>query len=120
VWVAGRIEALDHLLAPGYRDHDPPPGYGADVRAAHEFARAFVAGMRDTKLTILALIGTADQACAHYRLEWTHSGAFLGEPAAHGRRLRLRGCDLVRVADGRITDIHHVENVLGTLRQMSS
>ena len=120
VWVDGRIDALDDLLAPDYVDHDPPPGYAGDASAAREFARMFVAGMRDAKLTILALVATADEACAHYSLEWTHCGPFLGNSNADGRRLILRGSDLVRVADGRITDIYHAENVLGTLRQLSA
>jgi hypothetical protein len=119
VWVAGRIDALDDLLAADYCDHDPPPGYAGDLAAAREFARAFVAGMRDTELVILRLVATAEEACAHYRMEWTHRGAFLGNPAADGRRLTLRGSDLVRVVAGRITDIYHVENVLGTFRQLS-
>ena len=45
---------------------------------------------------------------------------WIDHPAADGHRLTLRGADLVRVIDGRITDIHHVENVLATLRQIGS
>src|SRR5262249_28040598 len=118
VWVEGRIESLDDLLAPDYRDHDPPPGYANDRDGARQLAEALVSAMRDPDLTILALIATADEAAAHWQLEWTQKGPFLGNPAADGHRLALRGADLARVTNGKITDIHHVENVLGTLRQI--
>jgi hypothetical protein len=119
VWVEGRVQALDDLLSPRYRDHDPPPGYGSDRDAARQFASAFLPTMRDTKLTILALIATDRDAAAHWQLEWTQHGPFLGDPAADERKLSLRGADLARVEAGKITDIYHVENILGTLRQIA-
>jgi ketosteroid isomerase-like protein len=102
VWVAGRVDALDELLAPDYVDHDPPPGFGAGRDEAARFAGTFVGGLREPRLEVLALVATADAAAAHWRLEWTQDG----------RRLAMRGCDLVRVRDGRIADIFHVERLL--------
>jgi predicted SnoaL-like aldol condensation-catalyzing enzyme len=99
VWVAGRVEALDELLSPDYRDHDAPPGYGADRESARRLAADFMAGVRSPQLEILALVATADAAAAHWRFEWT---------GADGRR-SLRGSDLIRVVDGRIAEIRHVE-----------
>jgi steroid delta-isomerase-like uncharacterized protein len=118
VWVDGQVDALDDLLAPDYHDHDPPPGHASDRTGARQFAQTFVSQMRDVQLTILALTATANHAAAHWRLEWTHSGPFLGNPAADGCRLTLRGADLASVSNGKITEIHHVENVLATLRQI--
>jgi SnoaL-like domain len=48
VWVEGRISALDELLAPNYRDHDPPPGYTSDRAGARKLAAALVSNMRET------------------------------------------------------------------------
>jgi SnoaL-like domain len=92
VWQGGRVDVLDELLAEDYTDHDPPPGFGSDRASARRLAALFTAGMRRPQLTILAI--------------------------ADGRRLCMRGSDLVRVSRGRITDIHHVENVLATLRML--
>jgi SnoaL-like polyketide cyclase len=119
VWAEGRVEALEDLLASNYCDHDPPPGYDGDRLAAQRFATALLSTMRDVQLTILALVATDRDAAAHWRLEWTQHGPFLGDPAADGRRITLRGADLARVDAGKITDIYHVENVLGSLRQIT-
>ena len=103
VWVAGRIEALDELLSPDYRDHDAPAGYGADRESARRLAADFMAGVRDPQLEVLALVATGDAAAAHWQFEWT---------APDGGRVRLRGSDLIRAAGGRIAEIHHVERRL--------
>jgi predicted SnoaL-like aldol condensation-catalyzing enzyme len=112
VWIAGRIEALDELLADDYRDHDPPPGHPPDRAGAIRFAAAFVAGLRAPRLTILTLVATADAAAAHWHLEWIQQGPLLGDPALAGRTLALRGADAITVVDGRISRIHHVERLL--------
>lgn len=116
VWVEGRLDVLDDLLAPNYCDHDPPPGYSTDRRAARRFAEAFVSGIGEPELTILALIAATSHASAHWQLEWTQHGPLLGDPTAAGRRLRLRGADLVRAVGGQIAEIYHVEKMLQTLR----
>lgn len=111
VWIAGRVEALDELLADGYRDHDPPPGHPPDREGARRFAAAFVAGLREPRLTILSLVTDGDTAAAHWRLEWIQDGPLLGDPAFDGLALRMRGADAITVAAGRIAEIHHVERL---------
>jgi ketosteroid isomerase-like protein len=111
VWIEGRMEALDELVAEDYRDHDPPRGFGSDRESAGRLVEAFRAGMTDASFTILAIVAAGDSAAAHWLLEWTQAGPLLGDPAADGRRLRLRGSDLIRVRDGRIAEIHHVEDM---------
>jgi SnoaL-like polyketide cyclase len=112
VWVAGRVDALDELLADDYRDHDPPPGHPADRAGARRFAADFVAGLHEPRLTILTLVATADAAAAHWRLEWTQHGPLLGDPAFAGRPLAMRGADTIAVVHGRIAEIHHVERLI--------
>jgi hypothetical protein len=80
---------------------------GCDRRGGH--ARAHPVGE-----------GQCERAAAQRRLDRLQAGPFLGDPAADGRRLSLRGADLIRVRDGRITDIHHVETLLATLRMAGS
>jgi ketosteroid isomerase-like protein len=103
VWVDGRVELLDELLAPGYVDHDPPPGFGGDRNDARRFAAAFIADRRDPRFEVLTLVATDDAVAAHWHLEWTRR--------ADGRRLTMRGSDLIRVRDGRIAEIFHVERL---------
>jgi ketosteroid isomerase-like protein len=103
VWVAGRVEALDELLALDYRDHDPPPGFGPGREDARRFAAAFTVELREPRFEILALVATRDTAAAHWHLEWTRR--------LDGRRLAMRGGDLIRVRDGRIAEIFHVERL---------
>jgi ketosteroid isomerase-like protein len=119
VWVEGNVAVLDELLAADYHDHDPPPGYGSDRESARRLAAAFVAGLRDPELEILALVADARTASAHWRLDWTQNGPLFGDPAADGKRLSLRGADLVEVRGGRIAAIYHVESLLALTRRLS-
>src|SRR5690348_3315702 len=84
VWVEGNVDALDELLAPDYRDHDPPPGYAADRIDARRLVEAVVPGMHEAEFTILGLVGDAEHAAAQWRLEWTQQGPWIGYPAADG------------------------------------
>jgi ketosteroid isomerase-like protein len=113
VWLEGRVDVLDELLAAEYRDHDPPPGFGADRESARRLVEAFRAGVTDASFAILAIVTAGDSAAAQWRLDWTQRGPFFGDPAADGRRMTLRGSDLIRVRDGRIAEIHHVEDLRG-------
>jgi predicted SnoaL-like aldol condensation-catalyzing enzyme len=118
VWEAGHVEALDDMLADGYVDHDPVPGFGHDKPAAKQAAAAVTSGMKSGKLEVIGLIVQGDEAAAHWTHDWTQAGPFMGGIPADGKELHLNGHDFFRVSDGRITDIWHCENILALLMQL--
>ena len=49
----------------------------------------------------------------------THTGEAFGF-AARGNPVDINGCDIMRVVDGKITEIYHVEELLKLTQQMSA
>ena len=124
-WLRAVIETGDdervcRIMAPDCVDHDPAPGQ-APGRAGHLAKLAYVRSVfSQRQLTIEHLIAEGPFVVDHWTFEGLHDGApFLGAPAT-GARVRFRGIDIVRIVDGRITDIWHVEDFLSALQQVTT
>jgi len=120
VWERGNADACDELLADDYVDHDPAPGFGTDRAAAKQLVAAVTGGMKDVAMDVEHVIIEGDMAAAHWRMQWTQVGDFMGMVPADGRRIALHGHDFYRVRGGRIVDIWHCEDFLGVLSQLGA
>lgn len=56
-----------------------------------------------------------------WRMEATHTGpiAFLGLQAS-GKRIAMSGMEIMRIADGKIAEIWHLEDVAGLIQQLGA
>ena len=80
-----------------------PPGFPQGIEGVRLFFSAFREGMPDVQVRIDEIVAEDDRAAVATRIEGTHTGALMGiEPT--GRRISVRGIDMVRVADGRIVE----------------
>ena len=118
VWGRGDVDACDDLLADDYVDRDPTPGFGTDKAAAKQLVAAVTGGMKDVVMNVDHIIVDGDMAAAHWRLQWTQVGDFMGMVPADGKRLDLRGHDFYRMRGGKIAEIWHCEDFLGVLSQL--
>ena len=118
VWAKGDPAPLDDVLADDYVDHNPFPGMSGDKAGAAEVVTSVMAGTRDVNMEIGHIIGEGDFVAAHWRMEWTQQGMFMGMVPADGKRLSLEGHDFIRIVDGRIADIWHVEDVMSVMGQL--
>jgi len=105
------------LLAPGYIDHNPPPGMRADREGLLQMLDIFARALPDAELTLEAIIVEGDLAADRWSLRGVlHEPFFgLGEP---GQGLSLRGMDFHRIADGQIQETWHIEDMPGLMRQL--
>lgn len=107
---------MDALVAPDAIDHD---GGGA---TALDSMRGLVAGLAagfaeyKHQIQIVEPIGD-DRVFVRWRMEGRHTGDMLGVPAS-GRSVWLHGHDLMRVHDGKIVEIWHIEQLLQLAGQM--
>jgi len=84
------------------------PALGIDVRGAgrlEAFFRELFAAVPDYKMTIENLV----EGDRHAVVQWTGTGTFTGEPfqglEPTGKRISLRGCDVIRFAsDGTLDE----------------
>jgi len=108
------------VFAPDLIDHNP----AGDAASAIDGMRALIAAVRDgftdTQHRILfqqELPG--GWVVLHWRMTATHTGDAFGFPAS-GNPVDINGCDIMRVVDGKITEIYHVEELLKLTQQMSA
>ena len=66
----------------------------------------------DVTFTTDVLVTDGDLVARRWTMRATHQGPFLGV-APTGRRVTMTGIDVLRVVDGRFTEIWHNEDVAG-------
>jgi len=98
-----------HGYPAGLQGHD-------GLRAFHE---ALWAAFPDVRLTVEDLVVESDRAAVRYRLQGTHSGAYLGV-APTGLRFDVEGLTLLRLTQGRVAEEWHSPTELAILRQLGA
>ena len=118
VWAKGDPGPLDALLADDYVDHNPMPGLGDDKAAAAETVKMIMSDARDVDMRIGHMIAEGDFVAAHWKMDWTQQGAFMGMVPADGMRLSIEGHDFVRLAENQIAEVWHVEDMMSVMGQL--
>lgn len=106
------------LLAPGFVDHDPAPGQGADGTSFVRATMAFFGTFPDGRMDVEAAIAAGNEVAIQARFDGTQSGAFLGIPATHKAVMGVARIDLWRVAGDRITEHWGMLDRFDLLRQL--
>ncbi len=118
VWNRNEPGALEALTAPGleYQLGGQPPrdrqALGALVAMTH-------AAFPDWRVQVLQLVAEGEAVAVRWAGEVTHAGDFRGI-AATGRRVRVSGINLYRVAGGRIVAEWEQMDSLGLLQQLGA
>ena len=119
IWNAGRLEAIEALIDPGFRRHHPRD-VDQDLRGL-DALRSWIAGVRaalpDLRVTIERLFAENDRVMARVRVEGTHRGDLAGIVAT-GRPLVLTATALCRFTEGRVHECWLIADEVGALRQM--
>ena len=119
LFASGDLATLDRFFAPDVVSHDMPPGFPQGIEGVRLFFSAFREGMPDVEVRIDEIVAEDDRAAVATRIEGTHTGTLMGiEPT--GRRISVRGIDMVRVEDGRIVEHHGLTDTVGLMRQLSA
>lgn len=114
-------DAFDDLLAEALTDditvHDP---HLADIRGHDRIARYYASfhdAFPDIEFTVDDLFAVDDRIAVRWTAEGTHEANFWGiEPT--GNEMHLSGIDIVRVADGRISEVWTVYDSATLLQQL--
>jgi predicted ester cyclase len=121
VFAAGKmnIAAIDRHLAADFVGHDLPPGLNGR-EGYKKLIGMFAASFSDTApIEAHEMIGNSDKIVVRWSSTAKHSGEFMGIPAT-GRRIRVKGIDIFRLAEGKIVDLWQEIDLLGIVRQISA
>jgi steroid delta-isomerase-like uncharacterized protein len=113
----GDLSAVDTYLAEDYVNHDPPLGAPADREGMRSAGALFRTAFPDWHSDVHLLIAEGDLVAEHFTARGTHGGEIMGVGAT-GREVHLRGINIFRVRDGRITERWGRLDDLGFLQQL--
>jgi predicted ester cyclase len=116
----GDVAGADEVFAPDLIDHNAAP----DAASGIDGMRASIAAVRDgftgTQHRIPFHRELSDGwVVIHWQMTATHTGDAFGVPAS-GNPVAINGNDIMRVVDGKITEIYHVEELLKLTQQIST
>lgn len=111
------IALIDALSAPNFTDHTPAPGQAPGVQGIKDVVQMFVKAFPDLRVVVEEMVAEGDLVAARFRMEGTHQGDLFGTPPT-GKRVTFRGLDMVRVKDGKATDVWHYGDDMVVMAQL--
>ena len=119
---SGNVAALEGLLSADVVDHGVGGPEVEDLRgsgAVREDVLAFRQAFPDVQITVedAFAAGSGDKVAVRWRLSGTHKDTFQGIPAS-GRKVTMRGIDVLRIEGGRIVERWGSADELGLLQQL--
>ncbi len=118
VWNRGEPAALDELTTPAFSYHlgDQPP---RDRLGMQQFIAATRSGFPDWRVEALATVWEGDTVVVRWVGTATHGGVFHGLSPT-GRRVRVSGINMYRIAAGKIAQEWEQMDALGMLSQLGA
>ena len=117
LFTEGDLNAPARFLSPDFVNHDPPFGVSPDAEGMRAAGAMMRAGFPDWHSELHELIAEGDLVVERFTASGTHKGEIMGV-APTGQEVQLRGINIFRVANGRITEGWTRIDELGVLRQL--
>ena len=117
VFDSGDTATLDEIVADAVTDHNPLPGTGTGRQGIADAVAIYRGAFPDLALTVDRLVAEDDYVVATGTATGTNTGQLRGAPPT-GRQATFAYMDRYRIADGRIVECWHLEDVARMLGQL--
>jgi steroid delta-isomerase-like uncharacterized protein len=112
-----RVDLTDELFARDYLDHAPFPGQGPGLEGAKQKWATVIAATPDLRVQIEDIVAEGDRVVVRWAYEGTHLGTLIGIPPT-GKRFRISGISICRLAEGKIAEDWDEADRLGLMQQL--
>ncbi|MDX3452425.1 ester cyclase [Streptomyces sp. ME02-8801-2C] len=112
-------KAIDELVAPDVLFHAPVPMGATGAEAMKRVWEVLLRAFPDIRVTVEETIAEGDKVVSRNTVTGTHRGEYQGL-APTGRTVTYGEIFICRFAEGRITEIRGVVDVLTQLRQLGA
>ena len=110
--------AADEVLTPDYTVHMPGlPGPVGGLEQWKGLIGSYFAAFPDLEVGLEDEIAEGDRVAIRYTWKGTHRADFMGI-AATGRPVRVEGAVVFRIADARVAEEWHFDDVVGLMQQL--
>lgn len=113
----GNLEGLGEVFAADAVDHDPLPGQAPGLEGVRQSLAPFLSGFPGIQITIEQMVVDGDKVADRIVAHGTHTGDFLDIPAT-GKPVTVKALNMYRIADGKIAEAWHIEDVFGLMVQL--
>ncbi len=113
----GDLTVLDEIAAPDYVNHTAPPGVPPDREGLKQLTAMFRRAFPDGRVAIEDLVAEGDRVVTRKTFRGTHRGELMGMPPT-GRAIAIQLIDIVRLADGKMTERWLSMDQLGMMQQL--
>ena len=118
IFVRGRVEAIDELVAPDFVSHTF--SFTDDGRSKLKAATERVhASLSDVVFDVEDVLVDGEQAVVRLTASATPIGDFMGVPAA-GKRYTIGEMHWFRLRDGKVVEHWHQHDALGLMKQLGA
>lgn len=97
------VAAMDSILASDFIDHNPAPGYGADVAGTKKSLADFFTGFPDLNVKVNFMVADSDMVTAQYTIIGTNTGSMVGMPPTN-KKMDIDGVDIIKFKDGKAVE----------------
>lgn len=118
-WNEGDFEAARGLLASDLVDHDPLefPGRAPGAEGLLQVVEMIRSGLPDFQRAIDQQLGEGNCVVTRFTDRGTHAAELMGIPPTN-KEIVVHGINIELVQDGHISEVWHVEDLLGLMRQL--
>ena len=111
-----KVDAIDEFFSADCKDHSRMV-QEAGPEAHKQFFSMMFNAFPDASFTVHDMLAEGDRVVTRKTFQATYQGDFMGIPAT-GKQVSMQIFDMMRVADGKITDHWAVADMLGLMQQM--
>jgi predicted ester cyclase len=116
---AGDQAALESTMVEDTTDHNPLPGQRPGRSGVLDTVAMYRAAFPDLTLTIERQVAEGDLVVQNGLAKGTNTGPLMDQPAT-GAPAQFAWIDMYRIAECRITEIWHLEDIAGLLQQLAA
>jgi steroid delta-isomerase-like uncharacterized protein len=117
IWDKGDLAAADELLDANLIDHHPFMGQGPGREGYKHVVILFRTAFPDFRVTNDDIIAEGDRAILRWSAHGIHQAELAGMPPT-GKRVKVTGIDILRIANGKIVERWAEDNALELMQQL--
>ena len=117
IWDKGNLSIADQVLSEEFVDHDPVAGQMPGLKGYKDMVIAYRIAFPDLRVKNEAVIEDGNRLVVRWSAHGTHNGQLMNIPPT-GKKVMLKGIDILHIEDGKIVERWGEFDALGMLGQL--